>query len=298
MNHRNIWDTFVTVWNYALWKVDHEGVTVGHCVMALIFMILGIRVARHVQGRLRNWLEKKRNLDSSGKLALERIASALMITVTLYITLAILRIPLTVFHFAVGGLMIGVGFGARELFSNLISGIILMMERPVKIGDVVELENEIGRVFNIGLRSFQIHTENNIDIILPNSVVLNEKLVNWTKNDRMVLTKVSIGIAYESDIHKSTELMIQAVENLNGVLKEPAPFVLFKEHGDSTLNFDVYFAVNINNKMELWVFESNANYSLNDTLRAAGVDIAFPQLDVHLKENLRNQPEIQRKPVE
>lgn len=284
MDHRNVWDTFVTVWNYALWNVGHQGVTVGHCIMALIFMILGFFLSRHIQGRFRKWLEKKHNLDSSGKLALERIASALMITVTLYITLTILRIPLAFFHFAVGGLMIGVGFGAQELFSNLISGIILMVERPVKIGDVVEIKNEIGRVFNIGLRSFQIHTENNIDVMLPNSVVLNEKLVNWTKKDHMVLTKVSIGIAYESDIHKSTELMIQAVANLDGVLKKPAPFVLFKEHGSSTLNFDIYFAVNVNNKMERWVFESNANYSLNDTLRAAGVDIAFPQLDVHLKE--------------
>ncbi|MGR9000326.1 MAG: mechanosensitive ion channel family protein [Gammaproteobacteria bacterium] len=295
MNYHNVWDTFVTVWNYALWNVDKEGVTIGHCIMALIIMILGFCVARHIQERFRKWLNQKRNLDSSGKLALEKITFALMITVILYTTLAILRIPLTIFHFAVGGLMIGVGFGAREFFSNLISGIILMVERPVKIDDVVEVENEIGRVFNIGLRSFQIHTENNIDILLPNSMVLNQKLVNWTKNDHMVLTKVSIGIAYESDIHKSTELMIQAVAKLNGVLKEPAPFVLFKEHGDSTLNFDVYFAVNIHNKMERWVFESNANYSLNDTLRAAGVDIAFPQLDVHLKENLRNQPEILRK---
>lgn len=290
MDHLNAWDTFVTVWNtfftiwsYTLWEVGNQGVTVGHCIMALIFMILGFRVARYLLGRLREWLEKKQGLDSSGKLALERIASALMISVVLYIVLGILKIPLAVFHFAIGGLMVGVGFGAQELFSNLISGIILMMERPVKIGDVVEVENEIGRVFNIGLRSFQIHTENNIDIMLPNSVVLNEKLVNWTKNDRMVLTKVSIGIAYESDIHKSTELMVQAVANVNGVLKQPAPFVLFKEHGNSTLNFDVYFAVHIKNKMELWVFESNANYSLNDTLRAAGVDIAFPQLDVHLK---------------
>ena len=289
MSNYTMWDTFVTVWNYALWKVDHSSVTVGHCVIALIVMLVGIHVSRHIKGRLRKRLEKKRNLDSSGKLALERITFAIMLTAVFYTTLAILRIPLTVFHFAVGGLMIGFGFGARELFSNLISGIILMVERPVKIDDVVEVENEIGRVFNIGLRSFQIHTENNIDIMLPNSVVLNEKLINWTKNDHMVLTKVSIGIAYESDIHKATELMIQAVANIDGVLKEPAPFVLFKKHGASTLNFDVYFAVNVKNKMERWVFESETNYSLNDTLRAAGVDIAFPQLDVHLKEGVKIQ---------
>ena len=290
MSHHSAWETFVTVWNYALWEVGHEGVTVGHCIVALVVMVVGFRVARYIQGRLRKQLEAKRNLDAGGKLALERISFALMIAVILYTTLAILRIPLTVFHFAVGGLMIGVGFGAKEVFSNLISGIILMVERPVKIDDVVEVENEVGRVLNIGLRSFQIHTENNIDIMLPNSVVLNEKLVNWTKDDHMVLTKVSIGIAYESDIHKSTELMIQAASNVNGVLKKPVPFVLFKEHGDSTLNFDVYFAVNVNNKMERWVFESQVNYSLNDTLRAAGVDIAFPQLDVHLKEGLEQQP--------
>ena len=295
MDHLNVWNTFVSTWNYDLWKVENQDVTVGHCIMGLIFMVLGFTVTRYALRRFRKWLQDKRGLDPSGKLALERIVSVLMVSAVLYITMAIMRIPLAVFHFAVGGLMIGVGFGARELFSNLISGIILMMERPVKIGDVVEVQNELGRVFNIGLRSFHIHTEDNIDIMLPNSVVLNEKLVNWTKNDHMVLTKVSIGIAYESDIHKSTELMIQAVANVNGVLKKPAPFVLFKEHGDSTLNFDIYFAVKINNKLERWVYESNANYSLNDTLRAAGVDIAFPQLDVHLKENPRNQPEILRK---
>jgi len=120
-------------------------------------------------------LEKKRNLDASGKLALERITFVIMIGAVFYAAMAILRIPLTVFHFAVGGLMIGFGFGARELFSNLISGIILMVERPVKIDDVVEVENEIGRVFNIGLRSFQTHTENNIDIMLPNRLLSH----NW-----------------------------------------------------------------------------------------------------------------------
>ena len=119
-------------------------------------------------------------------------------------------------------------------------------------------------------------------------MVLNEKLVNWTKDNHMVLTKVSIGIAYESDIKDATELMIRAATNVQGVLKEPAPFVLFKEHGASTLNFDVYFAVNVINKMERWTYESQVNYSLNDTLRAAGVVIAFPQLDVHLKEGARN----------
>ena len=287
MSNHKTWDTFLIFWNYPLWKVEHESVTVGHCIIAILVVLVGLYVARHIKGRLRMRLEKKRNLDASGKLALERIAFATMISAVFYAALAILRIPLTVFHFAVGGLMIGFGFGARELFSNLISGIILMVERPVKIDDVVEVENEIGRVFNIGLRSFQIHTENNIDVMLPNSVVLNQKLVNWTKNDHMILTKVSIGIAYESDIQKATELMVGAAANVEGVLKEPAPFVLFKEHGASTLNFDVYFAVNVMNKMESWVFESQVNYGLNDSLRAAGIDIAFPQLDVHLKEGVR-----------
>ncbi|MBW1867861.1 MAG: mechanosensitive ion channel [Deltaproteobacteria bacterium] len=287
MSNDKIWDTFVTVWEYVLWTVDHDKVTVGHCVIAVLVVLVGIHVARNLKRRLRRRLETKQNLDSSGKVALEKMTFAIMLTAVFYTALAILRIPLTVFHFAVGGLMIGFGFGARELFSNLISGIILMIERPVKIDDVVEVENEVGRVFNIGLRSFQIHTENNIDIMLPNSVVLNQKLVNWTKDDHMILTKVSIGIGYESDIKKSTELMVEAAANVKGVLKEPAPFVLFKEHGASTLNFDVYFAVNVKNKMESWVFESNVNYGLNDTLRAAGVNIAFPQLDVHLKEDVK-----------
>ena len=144
------------------------------------------------------------------------------------------------------------------------------------------MKGQIGRIFDIGIRSVQIHTEENMDVMLPNSVVLNETLVNWTKKDRVILTDVSIGIAYESDVDLATKIMCEAAAEIEGVLDTPPPFVLFKEHGGSTLNFDVYISVSVENKMECWQYQSKLNYALNRALRSKGIEIAFPQLDVHL----------------
>ena len=278
-----IWQIVVSIWDFTLWHVDKHAITVGHLIVAFLVFIIGLVLARYARQRLHLRLAPKTHMDEGGKATLEKLTFYGIIVLAAYVAIAVLHVPLTAFHFMAGGLAVGIGFGGKELFSNLISGIILMVERPLKIGDVVEVEDEIGRIADIGLRSVRIHTEENMDIMLPNSMVLNEKLVNWTKLDHVVLTKVSIGIGYESDIHQSTELMVSAVREMEGVLTNPAPFVLFKEHGSSTLNFDIYFAVSVHNKMERWVYESKANYSLNDTLRAAGVEISFPQMDVHLK---------------
>ena len=250
--------------------------------MAIGVLIIGVPLARLMKHHVRKRLQANTQMDASSVLAVQRFTHIFTLVVAVYIAIAVLRIPLTVFHFAVGGLMIGVGFGAKELFGNLIGGVILMAERPVKVGDVVEVKGQIGRIFDIGIRSVQIHTEENMDVMLPNSVVLGETLVNWTKNDRVILTEVTIGIAYESDIDAATAVMIEAAGTIEGVLDQPPPFVLFKEHGGSTLNFQVFISVRVLNKMECWQYQSKLNYALNRALRAAGIEIAFPQLDVHV----------------
>jgi len=278
-----IWQLVASIWSFTLWKIDTHTVTVGHLIVAFLVLIIGVVLARYARQRLHLRLAPKTHIDEGGKATLEKLTFYGILVLAVYVAIAVLHVPLTAFHFMAGGLAVGVGFGGKELFSNLISGIILMVERPLKIGDVVEVKDEIGKIADIGLRSVRIHTEENMDIMFPNNMVLNEKVINWTKQDHVVLTKVSIGIGYESDIHRSTDLMLSAVREIQGVLPNPEPFVLFKEHGSSTLNFDVYFSVRVNNKMERWVYESKANYNLDDTLRAAGVEISFTQLDVHLK---------------
>lgn len=196
--------------------------------------------------------------------------------------LIILGISLTSLHFIVGRLSFGIGFAAKDLLDNLVGGAILHTSRPFKVEDVAEVGDDIGWVKDIEFRTTCIHTEENIDILVPNTVLLNEKIINWTRDDNMVLSKISIGLACETDIHEATRLMIDAARNVDRLQPEPAPFVLFKEHGASTLKFDLYFSARVHNKMGLWVCESEVTYSLNDALRAAGIEIAYPQLDVHM----------------
>jgi potassium-dependent mechanosensitive channel len=146
---------------------------------------------------------------------------------------------------------------------------------------VVEIRNNIGRIADISLRCVRIYTEEKIDIIIPNSVALNECLINWTRTDNVIYSEIPISIAYSSDVDKATELMKKAALKAEGVLADPPPIVLFKSHGPFALNFVILCAVEVHNKLELWEKESSANYSINRHLRENGIKIAYPQSDIY-----------------
>ena len=279
---RDLWHVLLDIWNFRLFGFDHQTLTVQKIVVAGIIIAFSFIVAGILRKTIQGKLHKGNKISEQGIILIQRLVYYFSLLVGFVLALRIVHIPLTSFTFLGGALVFGLGFGAKELINNCISGFIIMAGKPIRIGDVVEVEGEIGSVADIGIRCTRILTATNEDIMFPNSVILQEKIINWTRKDNMILSKVSIGIAYESDIHNASELMIQAAKKCEGVLEKPAPFVLFKEHGASTLNFDVYFAVNVRNKMERWRYESDVNYHLNDTLRGAGIVIAFPQLDVHL----------------
>jgi small-conductance mechanosensitive channel len=188
---------------------------------------------------------------------------------------------MTVFSFLGGALAIGAGFGSQNIVNNFISGLILLAERPIRVGDVIQLDAWTGTVTQIGARSTKIQTGMNHEIIVPNSKLLETSVVNWTLSDDTVGCLVSVGAAYGSPTREVERLLSLAAAEHPNVLKEPAPQVMFKDFAADSLVFELRFWVNLRatNKGEI---ESDLRFRIEELLSDRGIVIAYPQRDVHL----------------
>ncbi len=191
-------------------------------------------------------------------------------------------IPITIFTVLGGAVAIGIGFGAQNLFNNLISGLILMVERPIRIGDIVELAGAEGRVADIGNRCVRIRRSDGIDVLVPNSHFLEQDVVNWTLNDSDIRGSLSIGVAYGSDIKKVKELMLKAAKEHPKIIQNLEILVLFDDFGDNSLLFNLLFWTKVTRPMDLRRIQSEIRFTLDATFKEAGISISFPQRDVHL----------------
>jgi small-conductance mechanosensitive channel len=158
-----------------------------------------------------------------------------------------------------------------------------MFERPIKIDDIVEVDNIIGRVEHIGTRCTQIRTQANLNILVPNSTFLESNIINWTLSDDIIRCNVSVGVAYGSSTRETVKALERALEEHEKILKKREPIIIFKDFGDNALIFEVYFWIRIGNKrMQKTITESNVRFLIERHLREAGIVVAFPQRDVHL----------------
>jgi small-conductance mechanosensitive channel len=181
----------------------------------------------------------------------------------------------------VGALGLGIGLGLQNVVNNFVSGLILMFERPIQPGDVVEVGGVSGKVREIGMRATTLSTFEGADVVVPNGMLLSEKLINWTLSDQDRRIDVNVGVAYGSDPRKVLELLLDVTTSTEGIATEPAPTVLFVGFGASSLDFSIRAWTN---NFGDWVkIRSNLTVRVHDALRAAGVEIPFPQQDLHVR---------------
>lgn len=220
------------------------------------------------------------------------IASAILIITTL----DVMNVPLTAFAFLSGAVAIGVGFGAQNIINNFISGWILMWERPIRIGDFLEVDGAKGTVETINTRSTRIRRVDGVHMLIPNSKLLENTVVNWTLIDYLTRTSVKVGVAYGSDCHLVAKLIEEAVTGHTDILDEPKPIVIFDDFGDSALVFEVFFWVNATKERDLRVIRSQVRFAIDALFAENNVVISFPQRDVHLDGTLRlvNNPEVSK----
>ncbi|MAG16526.1 MAG: mechanosensitive ion channel protein [Phycisphaerae bacterium] len=275
-------ETLKKIWEYELLKVAGESVQVSQVAAAIIVMIAGLLFARiltrAIGARVRRRAPQRVNVVA----VLEKIVFDVLAIVIVLMAMNIAGIPIGIFAFLGGALAIGLGFGAQNLFNNFISGLIITFEQPMRIGDLIEVGDHLGNVKHVGARCTLIRRTDGIDVLVPNSYLLENALVNWTLSDQLMRTSVTVGIAYGSPTQTAAKLIRQAVEEQQDVLKDQEIIVIFDEFGDNALNFEVFFWTTTEREMLLRKLRSDIRYRIDDLFREAQIVIAFPQRDVHL----------------
>jgi small-conductance mechanosensitive channel len=293
------------VWNFELFAVEDtlvvdgqsvttsRGVTVGKSVGAVALYLVGFVVSLLLARRISSRAVAA-GLDARTVRTVRRWVLTLIAILLLLLTLNVVRIPITVFAFLGGALAIGVGFGMQTMFKNFISGMILLMERSVQIGDIIEVEGTSGTVTAVDLRSSTMLGSDGTETIVPNSVLLENKVTNWTHSDRRVRRLVKVGVAYGSPAREVAELLEDCAKRHGLVLADPKPQVNFEDFGADALQFALYVWLELTPKVSATDVLSDLRFMIEKRLRDAGILMAYPQRDVHLDSSRPLRVEVVR----
>jgi len=252
----------------------------------LVYIVILVVVLFYFAGKLRGWMAGRMlarvGLDLGARQAVASITRYLVLLLGLLIILQTAGINLTTLNVLAGAVGIGVGFGLQNVVSNFISGLIIMFERPIKIGDRIVIDDVEGDVVEIGARSTVVLTNDNINIIVPNSKFITENVINWKYNDGTVRFKIPIGVAYGSDLRKVEKILLEVAAAEEDVLDDPAPVVRFLEFGDSSLNLELR-AWTTNGVTRKGKLLSALNFAIYDKFQEHEIEIPFPQRDLHIR---------------
>jgi small-conductance mechanosensitive channel len=275
-------DGLKDIWRRELFAVEDNSITIGKLAGAVLVFLLGILLSRWLARGLAALIRRRSALDEGALSALQRLVFYFLIALFFLIALRSVNIPLTVFTVAGGALAIGIGFGSQTIINNFVSGLILMVERPIKVGDLVVFDGASGRVERIGPRSTRIRTFDNVHLIVPNSKLLENNVINWTLSDDVIRTRITVGVAYGSPTRTVERLLLEQIAAQPDILPHPPPVVLFEDFAADALLFQADFWVKLSPLLDQRVLRSNLRHALDQCFRENGISIAFPQREVHL----------------
>ncbi len=253
-------------------------------VKTIIVLVLGLIVTAFLLKVIRKIVSKK--LPAEDKVKFISVFGYLKWFIYVIIFLAFISssgVQLTAVLAASAVLLIGIGMALQTLFQDIISGIFILIDQSVHVGDIIELEGKVGRVEEINLRTTRAVTIDNRVLVIPNHLYLTNSLYNWTQNGTLTRESVTVGVAYGSDINFVKKLLLQASNEHPNVIKIPEPMVLFTDFGNSSLDFRLIFT--LNNSFESAVPKSDIRFKINELFATNNISIPFPQRDVHLFNN-------------
>ncbi|NOR40675.1 MAG: mechanosensitive ion channel, partial [Gammaproteobacteria bacterium] len=255
--------------------------TIAQLLLVPLLIALVFLVTRWIVGVLARRMLARGYNANLGQMATRGIW-VLTIIVLFIASLGLLNVPLTAFAFLSGAIAIGLGFGAQNIINNFISGWILIGEAPIRIDDLGEINGTLGRVEGINTRSTRIRRVDGVRIVIPNSHLLENIVVNWTLADQEIRTSVRVGVAYGSPVRKVASLIEQATREQEDILEDPEPVILFEDFGDSALIFDSFFFTLLRPGGDLRRLRSEIRFRIEELFHENNIVIAFPQRDVHL----------------
>jgi small-conductance mechanosensitive channel len=256
-------------------------VTIGRILLGTLVLYLAVLISWLVRNVVQSEVYARRDLDRGVGESINKLVHYFIITIAIIFALAVLGVELRNFAIVAGALGIGIGFGLQNVVSNFASGLILLFERPVRVGDTVIVAGEWGTITKIGLRSTVMLTFDESEMIVPNTDLVSEKVVNWTLTNPTARVIMEVGVAYGSDIATVLGILREAGSAHEATLSEPPPEALFTGFGDSSLDFELRVWVNAIRKR--FQVRSVVLTEIERRLAESGIQIPFPQRDLHVR---------------
>ena len=261
--------------------IGQTPLTLGGILSALFVVGAAFMLSAVTQRIFLEGVTRKFNLSSGLTYAMRRLLHYIIVFLGIMLGAQCVGLNLGSLAVVFGFLSVGIGFGLQNVTSNFIAGLILLLEQPISVGDFISVEGQIGKVVQINMRSSVIQTLDNISIIIPNSKFIENHVVNWSHTDPIIRSHCPVGVAYGSDITAVRTALLQAAEEVDGILKSPAPEVRFQQFGDSSLNFELLAWTS--NPEKQFLLKSQINCAIDAAFRKADIKIPFPQRDLHLQ---------------
>ena len=257
-------------------------ITIGDVLNFLFILLISFMITSLVAFFIDSGQFKSKyvNLPKGIPAAISLVIRYFIIATGIILALSSLGVDLSKFNLMAGALGLGIGFGLQNVISNFVSGLILVFERPILVGDTVEVNNLLGTVKRIGVRSSNISTFDGAEVVVPNSNLISNDLINWTLSSNLKRIEILIGVAYGTDLNTVLKILKETVDSHEDVLKTPAPQALFSDFGDSSLNFRLRFWVPFEHGMQA---KSDVSVALYNAFEEKGIQIPFPQRDIHIK---------------
>ncbi|WP_418509375.1 mechanosensitive ion channel family protein [Corallibacter sp.] len=274
-----IWETIIDFLGTILYQNEEKTIKITIGLILLVGVIYIITTI--VLNFIKRLYVKRLPLEDKAKFnTVFSFARWLVYLVVLIIVFDAVGVNVTAIFAASAALLIGIGLALQTLFQDIISGVFILIDQSLRVGDIIEIEDKIGRVEEIKLRTTRAVTIDNKVLVIPNHLYLTNSLYNWTQNGTTTRESVSVGVAYGSDVQLVKQLLLQAVNDHPNVLDDPEPTVLFTDFADSSLNFKVVFTLNDSFKSNFP--KSDIRFEIDKLFRANNVSIPFPQRDIHI----------------
>ncbi|WP_420577785.1 mechanosensitive ion channel family protein [Ekhidna sp.] len=297
-------DSLKDVWNAAidflnevgklfttkLFELGESNITLGTILYFIISFIILTLVAKHFRNLLVNKILVKANMEKGARNSIGLITRVMIMFIGAIFIIQSAGIDMSSLSLLAGALGVGIGFGLQNITDNFISGIIILFEKPIKVGDRIVVGDTEGDVINISVRATTILTNENVSIIVPNSEFISSRVINWSHNDRNIRFDIPVGVSYAEDPVEVKDVLMKVADENEHVLKHPAPHVFFDEFGDSSLNFTlaIWTSTHTDKPRRL---KTELYFEIFERFKEKGIEIPFPQRDVYIKSNVEPTPQ-------
>ena len=284
MKPDSIIDKIKEVFTYTIFTINQTPINLTSIILFFVIIAAFFTLSKLIKNRLLTRLLTKLNIDTGLQYTMIRLTHYIIVFVGLIIALQFIGINLSGLAVVFGFLSVGIGFGLQNITSNFVAGLILLFERPIKVGDRVTVDDKEGDVQNIKIRSTTIKTLNNISIIVPNEKFISSSVINWSYGDLKIRVDLEVGVSYNSDLDTVLRALYEVASENKEVLNEPKPEVHLREFGDSSWNMNL--RIWINDPKRFYYVRSDVNCAIVRKFKKYNIEIPFPQRDLHVRSSV------------